>query len=324
MSDRPPLTGTLSAAAIRGLRPPKPAVDPWRAHGSIDEVERLPDGASHFCRTVFLAGAECPFTCVFCDLWRFTTDEATPPGALPKQLESALGDGAVGIDCLKLYNASNFFEPRAVPPEDLPAIARLTAGRSRVVVECHPRLVDQRCLDFADLLDGRLELALGLETAHPGALARLNKGMVLEDFDRACNFARRHGLGLRAFVLLGTPYVPPAEAQAWVERSVRHAIDQGVEHIALIPLRLGNGALESLADSGEFKPVSGSEIERTFARSLSLAADRAVVSLDLWDIERHLESTPCCAAERLQRLGEMNGSGTPQPTTPCPACRDRA
>lgn len=320
MNDRPAPGVTLDSPTIRSLRPAKAGVDPWRPHDTVDEWERLPGGGRQRCRTVFLAGAECPFTCVFCDLWRFTTDEATPRGALAKQVEIALGGGADGIECLKLYNASNFFEPRAVPPEDLPAIARQVGAVKRVVVECHPRLVDQRCLDFASRLDGELELALGLETVHPEALAQLNKKMSLEDFDRACDFARQHGLGLRAFLLIGAPYVDPAEARDWVERSVRHAVAQGVRHVALIPLRAGNGVMEALATSGEFVAPSAEDVEAVFSAALKLTGDRAVVSLDLWNIERLLEDRQCCAADRAARWHEINLSGQPEPDVECNHC----
>ena len=137
--------------------------------------------------TVFLTGSECPFTCVFCDLWRQTLDGPTPAGAIPSQLDrvlaelTALEEGAT----IKLYNASNFFDRRAVPRSDWPAIAERLTGFERVVVECHPRLVDDSCLEFAALLAGRLEVAMGLETARVEVLARLNKKMTLEDFDRA-------------------------------------------------------------------------------------------------------------------------------------------
>ena len=39
--------------------------------------------------TIFLAGRECPWRCVMCDLWRETTEADTPPGAIPHQIEAA-------------------------------------------------------------------------------------------------------------------------------------------------------------------------------------------------------------------------------------------
>src|SRR5215471_17819340 len=75
---------------IRQLRGSKPAVDPWKAHGSVIDEERRPDGTLERALTIFLAGAECPFTCSFCDLWRFTIDGSTPAGALPKQIAATI------------------------------------------------------------------------------------------------------------------------------------------------------------------------------------------------------------------------------------------
>ena len=39
----------------------------------------------------------------------------------------------------------------------------------RVTVECHPRLVGRRWLEFADHVRGRLEVAMDLETADAAA-----------------------------------------------------------------------------------------------------------------------------------------------------------
>src|SRR6185503_17306815 len=72
---------------IKSLRAPKPRFDPWVAHGSTIDSERRPGGVVERALTVFLTGAECPFTCSFCDLWRWTLDGPTPPGALPAQLK---------------------------------------------------------------------------------------------------------------------------------------------------------------------------------------------------------------------------------------------
>ena len=39
----------------------------------------------------------------------------------------------------------------------------LVSPFERVVVECHPRLIDDRCEEFDAKLDGQLEVAMGLE-----------------------------------------------------------------------------------------------------------------------------------------------------------------
>ena len=300
---------------IRALRTPKAAVDPGRPLGVLVEEERRLAGPER-ALTVFLAGAECPFTCIFCDLWRQTLDVPTPPGALPAQLRTALGTASPGIQRVKLYNASNFFDPRAVPPEDLAELARLLIPFEAVTVESHARTVGRRCRDFADRLTGRLEVAIGLETAHPEALPRLNKQMDLSDFDRAARFLREHGMDLRAFVLVGAPFIPPAESVRWAIRSVEHALAQGAAAVALIPARGGNGAMEQLAAEGWFTPPALTDLELALEGSLGLGG---VVTADLWDADR-LVGCPACRTARLERIQRMNATGRAGPTVQCPEC----
>lgn len=308
---------------VRSLRPAKPAVDPWAPPTWFWEEERLPGGGAAPVLTVLLAGAECPFTCVFCDLWRQTLPGPTPAGALPAQLRAALAQaGALPpASAAKLYNASNFFDPRAVPPADDSEIADLMAPFSRVTVECHPRLVGPRCVAFAARLRGRLEVAMGLETVHPEALARLNKGMVREDFDRAAATLREAGIGIRAFVLVGAPFVPPPAAVDWAVRSAAHALARGAERVALIPVRGGNGALEALAAQDDFTPATLDQLEEALDRCLALGP--GLVAADLWDAAR-LATCKVCGAPRLERLARMNRTGAGEARLVCAACTPRA
>ena len=229
-----------------------------KAHGSTIDSERRPGGIVERALTVFLAGAECPFTCSFCDLWRWTLDGPTPPGALPAQLRQVLGnvDNLDNLHRLKLYNASNFFDHRAVPPEDIPALAELARPFSAVTVEAHANMIGQPVLEFAGLIPGRLEVAIGLETIHPTAAQHLNKRMDLTRFDRAAEFLAEHDIDLRVFVLLGAPYVDPKESVEWTVRTAEYAARRGAAAIALIPVRGGNGELERLAALGHFSAPS--------------------------------------------------------------------
>lgn len=309
---------------VRALRGRKEEVDPWRPIEVLDERERTATGGLARCVTVFLAGAECPFTCRFCDLWRRTLDRPTPAGALPAQLEAALAavDPVAGGAVLKLYNASNFFEPRAVPEADLDRLARLAAPFERLVVECHPRLVGEESVAFARALDGRLEVALGLETVHPKVLPRLNKQMALEDFDRAAGFLDRHGIDLRVFVLIGVPWLDSRDSVDWAVVSTAYALERGARVVTLIPLRGGNGELDRLEAKGDFRQPRLDEIETVFERALALGAPGrdAVVLLDLWDLERFAVCSGC-RRERIARLGRMNAGGEVEPQIDC-SCRD--
>ena len=270
--------------------------------------------------TVFLAGAECPFTCSFCDLWRWTLDGPTPPGALPTQLERALESLASPVPHrLKLYNASNFFDRRAVPAEDLPRIAELAAPFAAVTVESHANTVGPLTLEFAAQLAGKLEVAVGLETVHPAAATLLNKKLDLDRFDRAAAFLAEHGIDLRAFALLGVPYVPAEDSIEWAVRTVEYAAARGATRIAVIPVRGGNGEMERLQSLGHFVPPTLMQLETVLERCLAIRS--AVVTVDVWDIAR-LPGCESCRPQRLARIQMMNLSPNPQPPPPipCSAC----
>lgn len=329
-----PVQAGPSTLWVRSLRGAKRALDPFAPLSWFWEIEpvapaavtaclawpeRLPARGAVAVLTVLLAGAECPFTCVFCDLWRETLDGPTPRGALPAQLRKVLAQaGSLPQPCaVKLYNASNFFAQRAVPVEDEPELAEILTPFARVTVECHPRLVGDRCLAFAQRLGSRLEVAMGLETVHPQALPRLNKGMTVDDFDRAARTLRAAGIGLRCFVLVGAPFVPRGAAVDWAVRSAAHAFERGATRVALIPVREGNGALEALRRRGDFVPPTLDDLEQALERCLQLGS--GLVAADLWQAAR-FAACPACAAVRLDRLARMNRTGAREPRQGCDHC----
>lgn len=303
---------------VRSLRRAKTPHSSDRSIGVSHERERRPGGAVVDASTVFLAGAECPFSCVFCDLWTETLTGPTPPGSLALQLTQALGE-IEHRALIKLYNASNFFDPSAVPPSEDDALLGRLEGFGQVTVECHPRFIGDRCFSFADRLSGTLEVAIGLETAHPDVLPRLNKQMTLADFDAAASALGQRRIDLRVFVLLGCPFVADEEQLDWTLRSVEHAASSGARTISIIPVRGGNGALESLAAADDWTAVTLDLVEETFDRALGLNLGDAVVQLDLWDLERVSRCAHCLDARRL-RLAAANLSGRSEPHVACAWC----
>jgi radical SAM enzyme (TIGR01210 family) len=282
------------------------------------EEERRPNGLVEHSLTIFLAGAECPFTCSFCDLWQYTIDGPTPRGALPRQIEDSLmAIDAGGVARIKLYNASNFFDRRAVPATDLPRIAELCAPFSGVTVESHASTIGPATLRFAEQLSGRLEVAMGLETIHPDASSHLNKRLDLERFDRACEFLAAHDVDIRVFVLLGAPGVPAEETVEWAVRSAEYAAQRGAAVVSIIPVRGGNGEMERLASVGLFAPPTLRQLELVFDRCLAVRG--TVVTVDLWDIERLV---PCaaCGDARIERLKRLNLTGRAEPPVTCAGC----
>jgi uncharacterized Fe-S cluster-containing MiaB family protein len=218
---------------------------------------------------------------------------------------------------IKLYNAGSFFDTQAIPPEDYAEIAECVAGFDRVIVECHPLLIDESCLRFRDLLSGKLEIAIGLETVHALALEQLNKRFTVGQFRAAAGFLSRNGISLRVFLLLRPPFLSEAEGLTWARRSLETALQCGASVCCLIPTRGGNGAMETLASTGDFAPPDLKSLEAAVEYGLSLEQGR--IFADLWDIEKF--HSCLCSPARTARLVHMNRTQQIPPPIHCPTCQ---
>ncbi len=296
-----PMESAARTRWILAQRGEKNKLDPQRAYASLWEEEIGANGHLIATATLFLTNRECPYRCLMCDLWQNTLDVRVPIGAIPAQIESALRSLPPARQ-IKLYNAGSFFDPQAIPPEDYPAIAALTANHERVIVECHPALIGARCLPFRDRLAGRLEVAIGLETAHPETLERLNKRFTVDDFRRAADFLATNEIDLRVFLLVKPPFMTEAEGLEWACRSLDTAFAAGAGVCCLIPTRGGNGAMEKLRREGNWSPPSLVSLEA--AQEYGLLLRRGRVFADLWDIEKFFSCA--CSPLRAARIATMN------------------
>ena len=297
-----PATAPARDRWILALRGEREEIDPWHPSAFFVEDERSDCDEIVPVATIFLINRECPWRCLMCDLWRHTLAGTVPPGAIAAQIEYAL-ERLPPARQVKLYNSGSFFDPRAIPPAELPAIARLLDRFERVIVESHPALVTPRALAFGGRIRGTLEVAMGLETAHPEILARLNKRMTLDQFAHAAALLRANDVAMRTFILLKPPFLDEDAALPWALRSLDFAADCAATVATLIPTRSGNGALEVLAERGEFSPPDLAMLEAVLAEGISRKRGR--VFADLWDLAR-FSKCPACFSRRQRRLREMN------------------
>jgi radical SAM enzyme (TIGR01210 family) len=293
----------LDGRSIERLRPPKNPVDPYIPYHFLQETEPDANGRLQKVNTIFLTGKECAFKCLMCDLWKNTLDKPTQPGAIRKQLDYAF-ERLPEAKVIKLYNSSNFFDPKAVPAADRPAIAERLKNYERVIVENHPNLTGITALRFNDLLYGQLEVAMGLETIHPEALYKLNKQLTADDFARAANFLRANAIDVRAFVLLNPPHLLGRDENIkWAIESVKFAFDNGAQCCTIIPTRPGNGIMDLLEIEGNYVPPTLDMLEEVFELALSLKQGR--VFADTWDIG-FTSDCLSCFEYRVERLNDMN------------------
>ena len=306
---------------ILAQRPPRFAEPDTNApHGVFLEQERLASGAVADSGVVLLTNRECPWRCLMCDLWKDTTRKSVPEGAIPRQVEIAVrtwsDSGTLPVQ-VKLYNSGSFFDPAAIPPADYAPVARQIAFARHVVVESHPLLVGPRARALRDLLSGSLEVAMGLETANPEVLEKLNKKFDLAQFARAAEFLAAEQIALRAFILVNPPFLDERAGLEWAAKSAEFAFECGAGAVALIPTRTGNGAMERLLDSGEFVQPTLAMLER--AQRDALALGRGRVFADTWALEP-FSTCPHCFAARRERLETVNRTQRDVPPVFCAVC----
>ncbi len=312
-----PTTAVERDKWVLARRPARENLDPLRPYAFLVEEECSAAREIVPTATIFLTNRECPWRCVMCDLWRNTLTEKVPAGAIPQQIDYALAQLPPARQ-IKLYNSGSFFDRNAIPFEDYPDIAARANLFERTIVECHPSLINQTCLHFRDLLSSQLEVAMGLETAHPEILERLNKRITLKQFSEASHYLRSNEIDLRVFVLVQPPFMKAQEALHWTERSLDFAFDCGATAVTLIPTRAGNGAMEELTQLGEFSPPKLHTVES--AASYGLSLHRGRVFVDLWDLR--LASPKCsCYRLRIERLYEMNLHQSVSDVIDCELCK---
>jgi hypothetical protein len=308
-------------AWILSQRPPRPAEpDPNAPHGVFLERERLASGAVVDSGVVLLTNRECPWRCLMCDLWKDTTRDSVPEGAIPRQVEIAVRtwtDAGILPAQVKLYNSGSFFDPAAIPPADYAPIARKIEFAGQVVVESHPLLVGDRARELRDLLSGSLEVALGLETAHPQVLEKLNKKFDLAQFARAAEFLSAERIALRVFILVNPPFLDERSGLEWAVKSAEFSFACGACAVTLIPTRAGNGAMERLRESGEFVSPTVAMLET--AQRAALALGRGRVFADTWALEP-FSACPRCFPARRERLEAANLMQRDLPPVRCEAC----
>lgn len=305
---------------IEDRRPARNVVDPSRAYTVLVEPERQAGSRVESVLTIFITNRECPFRCLMCDLWKNTTIERTPEGAVAGQVREALAQHP-DVPHVKLYNSGNFFDEAAISRRDREEIVELVRGRKTVIVECHPRLVDERCIEFARRIEPALQVAMGLETVDPEVLPRLNKQMTLDDFQRATELLLEQNIPVRAFILLRTPFQTEAAGVDWAKRAIDYAFSIGVECCAVVPTRAGNGAMDELQRGGWFEPPSLSSMEDVLDYGIDL--DRGRMFVDLWDVEKFFGCS-CCGPARARRMANINASQSILSRISCSECETKS
>lgn len=293
----------ITSRWIEAKRGEKNNINPQRPYAWLVEKEHSFSGKVEDTAILFLTNRECSFKCLMCDLWKNTTDETVPLGAIPEQIEWALEKISPSVKHIKLYNSGSFFDKNAIPLEDYQKIADLLKNFETVIVESHTHYIGKNCLRFKELLQPELQIAIGLETVHPEILQKLNKKLTLEDFKNSVEFLTQNNILSRAFILLRPPFMTEDEGILWAKKSIDFAFETGVECCIVIPVRAGNGAMDVLMKKGDFSPPNIQSLETVLDYGIGLKSGR--VFADTWDLKL-FSNCEKCIDKRTARLTSMN------------------
>ena len=169
-----------------------------------------------------------------CDLWQHTTERDTPPGAIagadpwratpPRAIARApsitSSSTTPAVSSIRAPCPTRTTMPSPPPGRLLARDRRIPPVAGRCPHEPLARLAAPRRQKPAPAL----EVAMGLETAHPEALERLNKRMTVDEFVAPPVAWQSLGVALRVFLLVSPPFVPAAEQDEWLLRSIDVAL----------------------------------------------------------------------------------------------------
>ena len=231
------------------MSPALPDGDPAPPDGALPS--RVADGASQRTFGVYVHVPFCRVRCGYCDFNTYTPDQLGGRASLTGYAATAEAEVALaarvlddaGVRARRVVTV--FFgggTPTVLAPADLAAVLGAVrdtwglADGAEVTVEANPDSVTAD--DLAALADaGVTRVSFGMQSAVPHVLATLERTHDPAQVPRVVRWARAAGLRASLDLVYGTPGESPDD---WA-RSVRAALDTGVEHLSAYALTVEPG-----------------------------------------------------------------------------------
>jgi radical SAM enzyme (TIGR01210 family) len=162
---------------------------------------------------------------------------------------------------VKIYTSGSFLDPNEIPADARSDILEIIGSDDRVrevVLESRPEYVEDSVLSEVRRIlgDRMIEIGMGLESSND--LVRtvcINKSFELQDFKRSLETAKRHNIGIRAYVLLKPPLMSERDAMLDAIDTIRVAQTLGVTTVSLNPVNVQNDTLvEKLWNRRKYRP----------------------------------------------------------------------
>lgn len=161
-----------------------------------------------------------------------------------------------GIEYLKIFTSGSFLDPQELSASSIREILiHIPKNIKRVQIESRPEFIKEKSLtEIKKMLAAELEIGIGLETATDRIRESINKGFSFDDFEKAVRLCKRHGVKVKAYLLLKPPFLTEEEALQDVKDSIVKARKTGADRVSVNPLNVQRGTLvEKLWQKGEYR-----------------------------------------------------------------------
>jgi hypothetical protein len=161
-----------------------------------------------------------------------------------------------GIEYLKIFTSGSFLDPQELSASSIREIfTHIPKNIKRVQIESRPEFIKEKSLtEIKKMLAAELEIGIGLETATDRIRESINKGFSFDDFEKAVRLCKRHGVKVKAYLLLKPPFLTEEEALQDVKDSIVKARKAGADRVSVNPLNVQRGTLvEKLWQKGEYR-----------------------------------------------------------------------
>lgn len=258
--------------------------------------------------------------CTMCNYELMAIDDGVSEQEILTQVDRAiekLGD-LRKYHYLFLTSQGSFFDDHEVRADTRLEIAsRLKSnGITRMSTESEAKFCvnNERIPEFAKALDAPLSIGIGLESSNDYVRnVVVNKGMPIQTFQHAAEFLSQNSIGFYTYVLLGKPFLSPAEDIEDAIRTIVDSLEMGafmcvVELVNIQPFTL----TAKLNEIGIYSPPSmwaGIELLRRLPKDLRNRVSIKGFTADVEPEPILLPTTcPVCRSEVVKALDSWNYS----------------
>lgn len=206
-------------------------------------------------KTIILSSGKCSWgKCAFCGWGRLYSESNL--GELRERVRREL---VMGTDTVKIFASGSFLDDQQFPPEFRRWVTDQCqqAGVKELIVESRPEFITAERL--ADFTGFKLTVAIGLETADPELLKRLNKGFTLSDVESAVKILRQNKCGVRFYLLVNPPLVD--DIQKEIDLSAEYALRLADSVVLINTFPHALAPIFDMWVEGKWKPLDKEEFE---------------------------------------------------------------